>query len=295
MPRTGMKGYALCPHTCAPTGHCQNRSQTPLWRIEGGSLRRHLKTQQHSGCSPKCPAYGITDFHGRGRLLATPEQLQLYIPIVRALGTISDESISRSLLIDEHEVAGRFPVLGKSNSMHEDGEDTDVKGTDHRHLYTTADERKGDDDPSQEIHMDEESQWRDVDMDVDDPEQLFPPAYATFANRAHSVGSELSGLSEDTQFSDLFATPNVLPTIQKRPTTLKTFRLLYVPDPSRHVDDVSATWIDLAFTTRTIPTQQFQNATSTFPKLIFHASNGRLKGRDVVKARVSEWVCCPEF
>lgn len=276
MPRTGMKGFELCPHTCAPTGHCVNRSQTPLWRIEGGSLRRHLKGNQHPRCSTSCPAYGVKDFHPVERM-ATPAHLQLYIPTVRRLRTISDQIISRALTLHPSEVANRFPV----DTNEETAEDIEAQEKSNLNAYIPG---RGDIEGRMDDH-----QLNEVDVNNSQHNRMNDASH-TFTNRAHSLVPDVSVVSENSQFTDLFTTPQLLPEIRNRPLIQKTFRVLYVPDPSRHAPMVHDTRIDLSFTTRTITKQQFQNASSMFPDLIVNLSQGRQNGWDVVKARLSDWV-----
>lgn len=298
-----MKGFEVCPHTCAPTGHCVNHSRTPLWRIEGGALRRHLKKQLHPGCSTSCPAYGIPDLHSHKRVIATPIQLQVHIPVIRKLHSISDDVISRSLAINVSELARQFPVdtngeaVQAQRYMNEDEHGTYDNTTKGKNVYIPGqchmeglvidhdqpDQR--DDDDSERICIDN-SPCREVDRNINNTKN---PSQLAFLHRVHSIGCEVSAPSQDTQFSELLATPQVLRTIQKQPLR-STFRVLYVPDPSRHVPDVSHSRIDLSFTTRTITLKQFRNASLAFPNLIFQSPQGTLEGQDIVKARVSEWV-----
>lgn len=295
-----MKGFEVCPHTCAPAGHCVNHSRTPLWRIEGGALRRHLKKQLHPGCSTSCPAYGITEFHGYKRVIATPVQLQVHIPVIRRLRSISDDVISRSLAINVSELARQFRVdtngdaIQAQRYMNEDEHDNTTKG---KNVYIPGQcymeglvidhdqPDQLDDDHSEQIRIDN-SPCREVDRNINN---IKNPSQPAFPHSAHSIGSEVSALSQDTQFSELLATPHVLRTIKKQPLR-STFRVLYVPDPSSHVPNVSDTTVDLSFTTRTITKKQFQYAFSVFPELISLPSEDCLQGQDVVKARLSEWV-----
>lgn len=280
--------------------------------------------------------YGIADFQSYEKIIATPANLQLYIPIIRSLGTISDAIISRSLTIDPSELDRRFPITDKvasfalpdnGNNMYtdEDGTDEEEKDTDkhanaqacwnmeigHHNGYQNTGTGRGAGTPQRGIvegmivdHFDADDMDYDnaeqtpMDIDMDIPPDviangLVQPAWSTSTRRAQSIVSDASALSRDSRLSNVSAALHLLPIKLTKPVIHKTFRLLYVPDPSRHVREVSETRIDLSFTTRTISKQQFRIASSEFPQLIFHPSQGRLKGRDVERARLSEWVRYP--
>lgn len=57
--RCPMKGYQRCPHTCND-GRCVSGDGIPIWRREGGSLRRHAQSKRmHPTCSSVCRAFCV--------------------------------------------------------------------------------------------------------------------------------------------------------------------------------------------------------------------------------------------
>lgn len=298
-----MKGFELCPHTCNPHG-CLSHTKTPLWRVEGGACSRHA-IRYHSTCGADCPAFGLTERSGRVAVRATGANLAEFIPSIRQQCTLSDEAIATILGISVSDVNRYYPLgahgKGRSTGRVEvdDNEDDDEEGKDDSDDDDDEEEEEEEEEDADRYRMQEDHDldlgWNDMDVDVDvdvdaDAEDLSPVEIPTEVYRAPSVGSYASENSFDTTFSELSSAPKWHPRIVPPTREHKRFRIIYIPDPSRQCDTVRETDRDLAFTTRTISAAEFEMASRQLPNLIFHAPGGRLRNKNMVKARIYEWV-----
>lgn len=88
----------MCIHTCKETICINEASKTVLWRSEGNSCSRHIRTTGvHPNCTTDCPGFthlNNRDSHGNVAMEPTRQQLQDCIPRIRGLGWITDPQIA---------------------------------------------------------------------------------------------------------------------------------------------------------------------------------------------------------
>jgi hypothetical protein len=284
-----MRGFEVCPHTCVRTGCISASTRTPLWRREGGSCTRHTRNTAHVACSRQCPANASGTAHvSRTPRTPTTQELQDFVPKIRHLGTVSDDTLAYILDITQTEVERRYgsvdphpPVdadMAQDDSDVAEGEDVEMSHADMEEMRECEPTvgpgpwlGKGG-GPST-MHLD----------------NIGP---STKSQRGRSVGSSVSGTSA---YSYSLMAHSELP----EDTTVGTddvqcFRILYVPDPSRGWDSARDALCDLAYSTRTIPKQLYVHLKKTVPHYIFPKRGGQDHTQntevEMARVRLSEWV-----
>ena len=273
-----MRGFGLCIHTCVSSGACMsNATKTALWRMEGSGCSRHIRSRLvHSACHPGCPGYMHlgSDANGNISKLANASEHKKYVPLIRKEQMISDEELAYLLDLANPQTVGElYPMPGDPMEQ-----DAGPSATLPPAVTITEDV---------DMRIDEAPVGEDG-QEGDESDMHTIPAIPQYV-REHSIASSTSDFSQlplHSTAQDHRCDQSVAP---------KTFRILYIPDPSRARGSLRDADADLAYTTRSMPKEDFDHLKSVVPKYLYlrrsqshdHESQSDPQVR---KVRISEWV-----
>ena len=277
--RKGMKGFECCLHTCVPNGCVNVKTDTPLWRREGGSCSRHTKgTGIHSNCSPVCPGHAFLSGERSGRATRSPteDELRLYIPHILQEGIMSLQGVAHDLeiavddveVLYKHENLLQVDVEMGSNDVHAIEDLMDVV-------------------PSIRTECGDNNRYNEHE-------------------HTHVLSAQVVAHHSYTREPSVVSTTSATTTYSQLPQSLSTgqandlkedrmFRILYVADPSRRCDTLVEAQHDLGYTTRSIARDLFDMLKKRLPRHIFARrgaadNDANSNGSRMMRVHISKWV-----